>query len=391
VVKSSSGLQAILAKERLSAEVAREIGPEGVEKARRDPHAKRGPRPCGLTIHPGFGCPNACLYCYVGDVLGKGPMEPRPLSLSGAELSYALLLNPYFVPGRMGTFLAFGAVCDPFHPALADKTLDIMAHLASRLGNPMQFSTKMALSPEIIERLPRGAPICPLITITTFEKASVLEPRAPSPWERLKTIRELRRAGFKPMLFLRPLLPGLIEREVDDIISEARRAGAEGVVVGALRVNKAILYRLRRVGLHKAILRRLKKESSSISSRGLLPVPSSDLKELVLKVAREEGLIGFRAACCANAFVASVPCTGLCWLRGFCTNCPNRCASSVPDIQGEDIAMVLERAFGLSAQAIRLKRGKLFIRLRDSPKSGLLKAVRVALEVATRRPVILRA
>ena len=386
-----SGLPGLLAKRRLLSEIAGLIGPEGVEKARKDPHSRRRPRPCGLTIHPGFGCPNACLYCYVGDVLGTGPIEPRPNRLGGHELSCALLLNPYFVPGRMGTFLALGAICDPFHPALMEKTLDIMASFASFLGNPIQFSTKMALDRELIERLPREVPICPLITITTIERAEELEPRAPSPWERLRTIRELRRAGLKPILFLRPLLPGLIEHELDDIISESKRAGAVGVVVGALRVNKPILDRLKRVGLYRAVVERLKKHSISPLSDGeLIPVPSSDLKEAVLEAARGAGLIGFRAACCANAFVAGVPCTGLCWLRGFCSSCPNKCISKLPDVREEELREVLSEVFGLGVMAIRTKGYKLLIRLREAPSGKLLRAIKMALEVATRRPIVLR-
>jgi len=391
VVEGRSSLKAILNKRHLLAKIGEEIGQEGMKKAEENPHSWRRPRPCGLTIHPGLGCPNACLYCYVGDVLGTGPIEPRPLRLSGPELSYALLLNPYFVPGRMGTFLAFGAICDPFHPTLMGKTLDVMASVASFLGNPMQFSTKMALGPELIEKLPGEVPMCPLITITTFEKASELEPRAPSPWERLKTISELRKAGFKPMLFLRPLLPGLIEREVDAILLEAKRAGAVGVVVGALRVNKAILHRLKRFGLYEAIIRRLKKyRTPLLSHKALITVPSSDLKKLVLETAGEVGLVGFRAACCANAFVAGVPCTGLCWLKGFCSKCPNRCMEKLPDVQEEDIRKVLRIAFGLSAQVIRLERFKLFIRLKRPFASEILPAVKTVLEVATRRSVILR-
>jgi len=392
VVGSPSGISGLLDKERLLARIAGEIGPGGVERARRNPHSRRRPRPCGLTVHPGFGCPNACLYCYVGDVLGTGPVEPRPTGLGGRELSYALVLNPYFVPGRMGTFLAFGAVCDPFHPALAEKTLDIMASVASLLGNPMQFSTKMALSPELIGKLPREAPVCPLITITTLEKADKLEPRAPSPWDRLETMRELRRAGFKPVLFLRPLLPGLIEREADDIISEARYAGAVGVVVGALRANKPILNRLKRVGLYEEVARRLgKREKHRINRGELVPVPSSDLKRLVLEAAREAGLTGFKAACCANAFVAGVPCTGLCWLRGFCSRCPNDCAHKVPDVHEEDVRRALEAVFGLGVRAVRLGPFRLVVRVEGSPPRDVLSAARVALEVATRRPVVLRA
>ena len=382
------GLGDLLAKADLLARLEAIVGPEGAEKARRNPHARRRPRPCGLTVHPGVGCSNACLYCYVGDLLGTGPMEPRPVGLSGPEMALSLASNPHFVPGRMGTFLAMGAICDPFHPRLVAKTLDIMASCARFLGNPVQFSTKMVLDAELVRQLPRGAPISPLVTIVTLERAKELEPRAPSPDERLKTILELRRAGFKPVLFLRPLMPGLVEHEADDIISEARAAGAVGVVAGALRVNRPIVERLKRIGLHEPILKRLRR---SPPERKLVPVPSADLKELVLKAAEEKGLIPFKAACCANAFVAGVPCAGLCWLRGFCSSCPNGCPAKVPEAPEEDVEEALRTVFGLRARRVLVGPTRITIRLARPVAPGVdLTAVRMALEVATRRLIDLR-
>ena len=348
------GLRGLLAKADLLARLEAVVGPEGAEKARRNPHARRRPRPCGLTVHPGVGCSNACLYCYVGDLLGTGPMEPRPVGLSGPEMALSLASNPHFVPGRMGTFLAMGAICDPFHPGLVAKTLDIMASCARFLGNPVQFSTKMALDAELVRQLPRGAPISPLVTIVTLERAKELEPRAPSPDERLRTISELRRAGFKPVLFLRPLMPGLVEREADDIISEAKSAGAVGVVAGALRVNRPIVERLKRIGLHEPILKRLRR---SPPERKLVPVPSADL----------------------------------CWLRGFCSSCPNRCPAKVPEAPEEDVEEALRTVFGLRARRVLVGPTRITIRLARPVAPGVdLTAVRMALEVATRRLIDLR-
>jgi len=49
------------------------IGAEAAGRARRDHHARRPPRPCGMTIHTGIGCSMGCIYCYVPDMgfMGK--------------------------------------------------------------------------------------------------------------------------------------------------------------------------------------------------------------------------------------------------------------------------------------------------------------------------------
>ena len=386
-----SGLEGLARKKQVVRLLAGLMDDEAVRRAGRDPHARRPPRPCGLTVHPGKGCPNACLYCYVGDLLGTGPAEPIPTRLSGLELAYALACNPFFVPGHMGTFLAMGAVCDPFHPSLARKTLDILSAVAEHLGNPTQFSTKMRLTPELVEELPRELPISPLITIVTLERADELEPRAPPPEERLEAIRLLRKAGFKPMLFLRPMLPGLVEKEADDLLSEARQAGALGVVVGALRVSEPILARLAKIGLDKPVRARLR--GKKVPAGRLVAVPSSDLREFVLSAAREKGLLAFRAACCANAFCAGVPCADLCWLRGFCTRCPNNCPSKVPEVGEGEVAEALRAAYGLHATEVHVEPDRLIVHVRGKGRlpRGLMRAARKALEVAARRPTILRA
>lgn len=363
------------------------LGPSGIEKALSDPHARRPPRPCGLTVHPGRGCPNACLYCYVPDVLGTGPTEPEPTPLSGLEMVYALLANPYFVPGRMGTFLAMGAVCDPLHPLLVSKTLGIMRAVAAHLGNPIQFSTKMPIDASLAKEMPKDISISPLITIVTMEGARELEPKAPPPWERLEAIRELRKAGLKPMLFLRPLIPGLVELELEDLLSEARSAGAVGVVVGSLRVSRAILARLARLGLDRPIRSRLRGPVGD----SLVVVPCPDLKAKAIRLAREKGLVAFKAACCANAFCAQVPCTGLCWLRGFCTNCPNQCTKKLPEVVEADVLEALKATFGLRPLSAQVGEARLTVVLRRSARAR--KAIRVArkvLEVATRRAVVFK-
>ena len=86
---------------------------EEIEKARKDDHSKRKPRPCGFTIHVAKGCKGGCLYCYVTS-------KPKRNELSPKALVYALLLNPNFEVGR--SFKAIGAICEPLETV---KTKDL--------------------------------------------------------------------------------------------------------------------------------------------------------------------------------------------------------------------------------------------------------------------------
>ncbi|RLG74264.1 MAG: radical SAM protein, partial [Thermoprotei archaeon] len=83
-------------KKKIAEELENRLPSRSVLRARRDPHAKRRPRPCGITIHPGHGCPLKCLYCYIYDMGFTDKVVAYPLE--PLELVYALAINPYVVP-----------------------------------------------------------------------------------------------------------------------------------------------------------------------------------------------------------------------------------------------------------------------------------------------------
>ncbi len=292
-------------KERLRREISKLLTGEERVKARKDHHARRKPRPCGITIHTGIGCSLRCLYCYIEDMGFKWNIEPYPLN--GLQLVYALLENPYFLPGEQGTLVAIGSVTEPFHPITREKTFEYIEAITKHLGNPIQFSTKMSLSQEDAYRLREiDHRISPLVTILTLEYSHKLEPYAPSPEERFETIKVLSKAGLKPILFYRPLIPGIADQEYREILRKARRAGAVGVVVGSLRVSRLILSRLRSVGLPvEEIIGRLPRIPRGDEQ---ITVRASDLKNMVLEYARRIGLTPFPEACMANIYTHGYVC-----------------------------------------------------------------------------------
>ncbi|MEM1537843.1 MAG: hypothetical protein QXK12_06325 [Candidatus Nezhaarchaeales archaeon] len=345
-------------------EVKSMLSEKAVSRAIGDWHAKRPPRPCGLTIHPGIGCPYACLYCYIQD-LGFSFGECRPYGLTGDEMVLAILSNPWFIPGVMGTFLAFGSVCEPFHESCLDKTMEYLNKVSLMLSNPCQVSSKASLSDESIKRLKGIAKLKlnPLITIIALSRSQVLEAKAPTPQERLETISKLRRAGFKPFLFLRPLIPGV--DEVEKVISEAKRAGAIGVVVGGFKVSRNILNRLERAGIY---LKGVKSPKA-----GLMEVSVKEAKAEALKIVREKGLIALKSACCANAISASsqtgtrIPCASLCYVEGtFCSKgCPNECLKFLPDVSVDDVKLAIKRELNVDVGDVEVGQKSILARTKS--------------------------
>lgn len=326
------------------------------------------------------------MYCYVQD-LGLDFVDAKPSGLNGEELVFSLLSNPWFLPGRMGTFLAFGSLCDPFHPSCVEKTIDFLVAVAEKLKNPCQFSTKMYLSEKIVERLSEieGLSLSPLITITTLEKAHLLEPKTPSPEERMESISHLKAGGFKPLLFLRPIIPGVTDQEISHILRRAKKAGAVGVVLGSLKVSQNILARLEQTGID--LKPTLKKENLSLDGDKLVPIPTIDFKAKAVHTAKERGLIPFLSACCANAYTAQVPCMSLCWTTHFCTQCPNNCTQKTPDIRKEGVARTARFLLKRQPKRIQLHNQKITVYLPGLEKTKNVRKYRHMLQLAARKRV----
>ncbi len=286
-------------KRVLKDEIRKVLKPSEIKEAERDHHAHRKPRPCGFTIHTGIGCSLKCLYCYIGDM--GFPWSIKEYPLNGYQLVYALLVNPYFIPGGNGSLIAIGSVTEPFHGVTRHKTFDYIEKISKYLKNPIQFSTKMYLSLREAETLAKNDKgVSPLITIISLKYAKKLEPYVPSPEKRYEAISNLRRAGLKPFLFLRPIIPGIIEDDYMDIIDKAREYGAVGVVAGSLRITLSIIKRLKNAGLPvDEILRRAPRKPRG---KEQVSIDTSDLKNEIRKYVIKNKLIFFPEACMANLY-----------------------------------------------------------------------------------------
>lgn len=322
----------VLLKESLLKIVEKSLKKKELSLAKSDWHSKRKPIGCGLTIHPGIGCPIQCSYCYIYDMGFNN--YAAPYSLNGLQLVAALLYNKYFYPTRWGTYLAFGSVTEPFLPSIVSKTLEYLKVVAEYLGNPCQLSTKMVVGDELAEELARMRKIrlSILITVTSLSQYINLEEKAPHPLERLEGLKKLRAKGFKPFIFMRPFLPGLKTEEVEELIDQAKASGAYGIVVGNLRLSPSIIKKLsdRGVDITKFLaidFRGSKKGFVDVRvNGGLLP--------FIRERALSKNLVFLKRACCANTVSQflqgchDVMCPSLCFLNEHSCerSCPSQCA-----------------------------------------------------------------
>ncbi len=359
-------------KVTISNELRRLLGPKARD-AERDPHSKRVPRPCGITIHTGIGCNFGCVYCYVPDM--GFPMKPRPYPLDPLQLVYALSINPYVIPRR--TLAAFGSVTEPFLKETKERALAYMREVGRWLELPLQVSTKSVLDDEIIESLlSSDRDFSVLISISAIgNEAEKLEPNAPSPEERLEGAGRAVKKGLKVTLFLRPIIPRITDVQAERIFEIAISKGIREVVLGTLRVTPGIIRRLRAVGLKDVVLeivRRLPRSPRNNSDQ--VTIRGSDLKKKISSTARRLGLKVLPASCSANILAHGEWCEA-------CNMGP--CGSrerALRDVERE--ASELLEVIGIKFKDLAYDGRFLSVKVRELPKNVHLKTlIEVALRV----------
>ena len=368
-------------KEAIAARLEARLDEREVEEASRDHHAHRPPIACGMTIHTGIGCNYGCLYCYVPDM--GFPMKPRPYPLRGEQLAYALAANPYFVPGPWGTLLAFGSVTEPFMPETRSRAFEYLDATRRWLGNPQQISTKTPLQGSDYEEFLRSAEprISILVTVVTLRYAKILEPGAPPPEERLEFAKRLSRDGYHVSLFLRPIIPGVTDRELDDIMKAAKQAGVRAVIPGSLRVTPGILRRLQasKVVPMDEVLRRLPRRPQS--SRDQVVLKMKDLKDRAAAAARKHGLRVLPSSCSANIDSHRIACWACKW--GPCGD-----NNLLPRVDREGIRDAFE-ALGVKPTRINITGNvvEVFVKRRDCRGMAVKQATLIVETVAKRKVV----
>lgn len=189
------------------------------------------------SINPYRGCEFACRYCYARythefmELRQPEDFERKIFVKQNA----AWLLEQELRQVRPGEEIALGTATDPYQPAERRErvTESLLEVLARQQGLRIGVVTKSTLIERDISLLQRVAEKNTLVlhlTITTPRAvlARLLEPRAPRPDLRLRTVARLRQAGLKAGILCSPLLPGLTDtgKALDGMAKRAQAAGA---------------------------------------------------------------------------------------------------------------------------------------------------------------------
>lgn len=201
--------------------------------------------PFDWTLNPYRGCEHGCIYCFARpyhEYLGFSSWLDFETKLMAKPDAPKLLRKELASPNWRGEPIVMSAITDIYQPIehklrLARQCLQVLAEC----GQPVTTMTKSALVLRDIDLWQRLAKINAgrvTITLVTLdpELAQKLEPRATSPAGRLRTIRELTRAGIPVSVNIAPVIPGLTDTEMPAILKAIAQAGARRAAWVLLRL-----------------------------------------------------------------------------------------------------------------------------------------------------------
>ena len=201
------------------------------------------------SLNPYRGCAHACAYCYARPThqywdFGAGTDFDRKLI---AKVNAPELLRARFErPSWTGETIIFSGNTDCYQPLEAELGLTrACLEVCAEYRNPVGIITKSALvrrDIDVLLRLARDARLRVNVSIPFADKsiARAIEPGAPTPKMRFATIRALAEAGIDVGVAVAPVIPGLNDDQIVEILERAADAGAATAFRGLVRLGPQV-------------------------------------------------------------------------------------------------------------------------------------------------------
>ncbi len=195
------------------------------------------------------GCEHGCIYCYArptheyfGLSVGLDFETKIFVKPDAPELLRAELMKKSWTP----QVIVMSGVTDPYQPAerrfrLTRRLLEVLLEFR----NPVGIITKNHLitrDVDVLRELAQLELVTVNLSVTSLrnEVQRVMEPRTAAPARRLDAIEKLAAAGIPVGVMVAPIVPGLTDEEVPDILRAIRDAGAQRAGYVMLRLPHAV-------------------------------------------------------------------------------------------------------------------------------------------------------
>lgn len=201
--------------------------------------------PFRWSINPYRGCQHACAYCYARpyhEYLGMGAGTDFDTKLVVKVNAAELLRRELARPKMRGESVSFSGVTDCYQPLesvyrVTRGCLEVCLEMRTAVSIVTK-SYMIMRDAHLLAGLARsaGARVYQSIAFADDRLARLIEPQAPPPSKRFEAMRRLTAAGVPVGVIVAPIIPGLNDQEVPDVLRRAAEAGARYACFTPLRL-----------------------------------------------------------------------------------------------------------------------------------------------------------
>jgi DNA repair photolyase len=201
------------------------------------------------SVNPYRGCFHACAYCYARpshEYLSFGAGTDFDRKIVVKPEAGELLREAFDAPSWRGELVAFSGVTDCYQPLEASYRLTrACLEVCADYRNPASVISKAPLVErdiDVMQELAKVTRFSVMVSIPFWDeaKARAIEPFVTTPARRVRTIERLARAGVPVGVMVAPIIPGLNDEDMGEVLQAARDAGATSAGSVLLRLPGAV-------------------------------------------------------------------------------------------------------------------------------------------------------
>ncbi|ULA62782.1 MAG: Radical SAM protein [Nitrospira sp.] len=205
--------------------------------------------PFRWSVNPYRGCFHGCAYCYARsshEYWGFGAGTDFESKLVVKEEAANLLRQAFERRSWHGELVVFSGNTDCYQPLEASYGLTrACLEVCADFRNPVGIITKGALvlrDLDVLTRLRQTAWIRVYFSIPFADDdvARKMEPHVPSIDKRFETMKALSEAGISTGVSIAPVIPGLNDKAIPELLERARDAGARTATYSLLRLSGSV-------------------------------------------------------------------------------------------------------------------------------------------------------
>ncbi len=201
------------------------------------------------TVNPYRGCEHGCIYCYARpghEYLGLSAGLDFETKIFVKHDAAKLLEKELCAKKWQPKVITFSGVTDCYQPIERDlKITRQCLEVLRDFRNPVAIITKnqlVARDVDILDEMASYNAAHVSISVTSLDShvARKMEPRASQPHLRLKAMEILAKAGVSVGCMIGPVVPGLTDHEIPNILKAAANAGATSAHYTMIRLPYSV-------------------------------------------------------------------------------------------------------------------------------------------------------